>query len=284
MRRLSSSVRFGLGILLVMVVAAILASQYLLPLRDAKGFLVPTSQEAAAARRQFALALRGDTAAAPVGLQARPNANWRTLQESEGDCRGRGTYLLRNQSAAPLAIVAPHRGSDRWTGTLAAALFDEGVGLAAAWNSAPRRGKGECPGGDPTRLETHYLTAFSLAFADVHSGGRIVQLHGFDGARRRSRAARLADIIISEGTDTPNEALYDFADCLSRELHPLRVRVFPGDVAELGALNNRQGQAVRAAGFTGFAHIEMARSVRRRLVEDAPLRRRFAACLTDGLA
>ena len=283
MTRLSPRMRIGLGVALTMIAAAFLASQFLLPLRDAKGFLVPSLSQADAARRQFAAALRGNGRAVPAGLQITAGEGMRTLHEAAGDCRGRGTYLLRSEPAAPLALVAPHRGSDRWTGTLTAALFDEGIGGAAAWNSAPRRGKGGCPGGDPTRQDTHYLTAFSLAFADVHPSGRIVQLHGFDGDKRRSRAAQLADIIVSEGTQAPGDGLYDLADCLSRELHPWRVRVYPGDVSELGALDNRQGQALRAAGFEGFAHIEMSRTVRRALAQDDGARARFARCLADGL-
>ncbi len=267
-----------------MSIVAILASRLLSPLDRARGFLVPSAREAGQAREAFAAILTDAAAAPPAGLRLTQGEDIRVLAEAAEDCRGRGTYLVRDSAAAPLAILAPHRGSDLDTGTLAAALFDDGIGRAAAWNSAPRRGKDTCPGGDPTRHATHHLTAFSLAFAQTHPQGRIVQLHGFDGRKRDSRAARLADIIVSEGSETPGERLYDLADCLSRSLHPWRVAVYPGDVRELGALRNRQGRALREIGFAGFAHLEMARPVRRALVEDADRRRRFARCLETGLA
>jgi len=267
-----------------MIAAAFLASRYLTPLDRSRGFLVPDEDEAAVARQRFAEVLTEGAGEPPDGLISQMQGQVLAMVEAANDCRGRGSYLLRPEGAIPLAVFAPHRGADLQTGTLAAALFDENDIAAAAWNSAPRRADDGCPAGDPTRHETHHLTAFSLAFADAYPAGRIVQLHGFDGAKRRSRAAQLADIIVSEGTDAPNPRLYDVADCLSRELHPWRVAVYPGDVAELGALRNRQGRSLRAIGFTGFVHIEMPRDVRRTLVANREQREAFAHCLQTGLA
>lgn len=274
--------RAGLLVLAMLVLAA-LASRYLSPLRQATGFVVPSAAEAKKAEAAFASALAGNDTQLPPGLVAVRQEGYRVLGEKAGQCGGQGTYLLREPPALPLAIVAPHRGSDRHTGTIAASLFDESPAAAAAWNSAPRRANAGCPAGDPTRHPTHHLTAFSLAFAAAYPQGRVVQLHGFDGARRTSRAAQLADIILSQGTRTPAPSLYDLADCLSRRLHPWRVRVFPGDVDELGALENRQGQALAAAGFTGFAHIELSREVREALVADGAQRAVFGRCLATGL-
>lgn len=284
MKRLQRHWRWW-AIAAVMVVAAILASQFLRPLRDAAGFDVPTARDAAKARTAFAQALDGHDAV-PAGLEAtrfldRPGVIG--LREGAGDCRGRGAYMLRAGDARPLALVAPHRRSDRNTGTLAGLLFAEHRVAAAAWSSAPRR-KGEgCSGGDPARHFTHYLTAFSLAFADAHPQGRIVQLHGFERTRRASSAAQLADIIVSDGTRTPGRRIFDLADCLSRSLAPMPVAVFPNDVAELGALTNRQGQALRSEGFDGFVHLEMSAQLRASLVQDPELRNALASCLMTGL-
>ena len=281
---MSPGVRRTLIFALLVFTAAFLASRYLTPLNRARGFLVPDEDEAARARERFAKVLTDGTGVAPGGLISQTHDRTLAIAESGDDCRGRGSFLLRPDSAMSLAVIAPHRGADLQTGTLAATLFDENDIAAAAWNSAPRHASMGCPAGDPTRYETHHLTAFSLAFADAFPAGRIVQLHGFDGAKRRSRAAQLADIIVSEGTDAPNPRLYDLADCMSRELHPWRVAVYPDDVGELGALRNRQGQSLRAIGFTGFAHIEMARDVRRTLVANRERREALARCLQTGLA
>lgn len=277
--------RWG-AVLTIVAAAIILASQLFRPLRDAGGFDVPTPVQARQAQAAFLRALEGEDAA-PQGLVAGPLEGRRgvaALVEADGDCRGRGEYLLRSGAALPLAIVAPHRGSDRNTGTLADQLFSELPAAAAAWNSAPRNPSGTCPGGDPARHETHYLSAFSLAFAQHRPAGRIVQLHGFETAKRESRAAQLADVIVSQGTETPGTGLFRLADCLSVALAPREVKVYPNDVEELGALTNRQGRVLRDAGFDAFVHLEMSAALRGELVENAELRSRFALCLSAGLA
>ena len=113
--------------------------------------------------------------------------------------------------------------------------------------------------------------------------GRIVQLHGFERTRRASSAAQLVDIIVSDGTRAPGRRIFDLADCLSRSLAPKQVAVYPNDVAELGALTNRQGQALRSEGFDGFVHLEMSAQLRASLVQDPKLRNALASCLMTGL-
>lgn len=280
-------------IIVAMALTAIAAAAIFRPFHGAQDFHVPSAREARSAQALFAAAFAGarpsrlQAQAAPLGLEPRALLDLPgelVLRETAEACRGQGVYRLRAAAPLPLAIIAPHRGADRHTGTLATLLFEEAPVAAAAWNSAPRRPSAECPGGgDPTRVETHYLTAFSLAFAVAHPQGRIVQLHGFERAKRQSRAAQLADIIVSEGSEQPGARLLDLADCLSRTLHPLRVAVYPNDTSELGALTNRQGQALRAAGFDGFVHLEMAAELRRRLTREPALRATLMRCLAQGL-
>ena len=271
--------------LIAMAIAAFAFSQLLRPLRDASDFLVPSAREAEAARAAFGLALAGGQET-PDGLRVArrlENADVLVLEESEDQCAGRGLYQLRADAAVPLALVAPHRGADRHTGTIVRDLFEEQDFAAAAWNSAPRRADDICAGGDVAREETHYITAFSRAFADRYPGGRIVQVHGFERARRETAAARNTDIIVSDGTDEPGERLLDVADCLSTRLAPLRVAVYPYDASELGALTNAQGRALREDGFDGFVHLELAPDLRLRLTRERPLRDTLAACLVTGL-
>lgn len=284
--------KHAIVIVLVMVLAAGLAALLLPPLRETRGIAPSDSASFAASQRLFAAALVGarnwQKDAAALGLEPRrdePQLPGVLLAEPQGECFGRGSYLLREAGGLPLALTAPHRGSDRHTGTLAAALYLETGAAAATWNSAPRRASQTCPAAlDLAREPLHPFTAFALAFAERFPTGRVVQLHGFDGARRQGLAASEAAVIVSDGTDRPSEALLDLADCLSLALAPRAVLVYPFETRELGALSNAQGQTLRAAGFDGFVHLEMSAALRAELVADAGLRGRLGDCLARGLA
>lgn len=271
-------------IVIAMVLAATTLALLLRPPRKEGGFYVPDADEARAAEAMFARALAsGDLRGSadfgleagqlelPVGL---------SLAEPEGACTGRGVYLFRLEPASgPVALTAPHRGADRLTGELAGALFEEHPFVAAAWNSAPRRGEADCPHSrDIARLPTHYLTAFSLAFALRYPIGRVIQLHGFDHAKRSSIAAAEAGMILSDGSRNPSDRLLSLAGCLTRAFPDTKVAVFPIDSDELGATTNAQGRALRLAGFTGFSHIELSESMRRRLIENFADRAKLAVC------
>lgn len=277
-----------LWILLVMALTAS-AAVLLRPLRRETPFHRPGEAEFARLRQSFTAMLAGNEGplATDLGLQAMPMAEPQGMMLSEpaGTCGGRGVYLLRGAGDwRPVAIVAPHRGADRDTGPIAAQLFSEAPFVAAAWNSAPRRGDESCPaGGDPASVLRHPLTAFSLAFAERYPGGRIVQIHGFDAERRETEAARRADAIVSDGSAQPSARLLDLADCLSRAFPDRAIAVYPVDTRELGATRNAQGKALRAAGFAGFAHLEFSAPLRSALVSDPALRARLARCLETGL-
>lgn len=241
------------------------------------------------AHRLFASYLAGDRAEGGLlrstGLKAStlPEASDAVLlAEPRGECAGRGVYWLR-ETGAPLALTAPHRGHDRHTGALAAALFLETGARAAAWNSAPRRPSKTCPDAiDLAREEHHPFTAFTLAFAEVHRDGLVVQLHGFDGERRFGLAASEAAMILSDGTDTPGERLFGLADCLSLAFAPREVLVYPLQTGELGALSNAQGAALRREGLDGFVHLEIAADMRAALVADSTMRRTLGVCLVEA--
>lgn len=277
---------------LVMALAGGLAALLLPPLRETRGIAPSDSAGFAASRTLFAAALAGDAGwqsqLAALGLEPQLDETQLPgvlLAEPQGECFGRGSYLLREAGGLPLALTAPHRGADRHTGTLAAALYLETGAAAAAWNSAPRRASQACPAAlDLAREPLHAFTAFALAFAERFPAGRVVQLHGFDGARRQGLAESEAAAIVSDGTDRPGAGLLDLADCLSRALAPRAVLVYPFETRELGALRNAQGQALRAAGFEGFVHLEMSAALRAELVADDGLRARLGDCLAGGLA
>lgn len=289
--------RRHLYLAIAMVLAATTLALMLRPLRKERPFHVPDAAEARAAGKLFAAAFIQAGGSTPTMdlAQAAPRFGLAlarldapaglALAEPDGQCAGRGAFLFRTGSGSvPVALVAPHRGADRDTGPLAKMLFEENPFAAAAWNSAPRRSGELCPhSADVARLPTHYLTAFSLAFARAYPAGRVVQLHGFEGDKRAGAAARKADVILSDGSRNPAPRLLDLADCLNHAFPGKQIAVFPIDSEELGATSNAQGQALRAAGYTGFTHVELSPAFRRELVGDQTVRARLASCLGAGL-
>jgi hypothetical protein len=282
-------------LLFFMTLSVITVASLMRSMKRTDGFFVPSARETKAAQAMFASAMVNGNQkgisekSLGLGLVAarlsEPGVAGFALSEPVDDCQGRGVYLFRTMAkTVPVAITAPHRGADRHTGTIARLLFTEYPIAAAAWNSAPRNPNELCPfGGDIAHEPTHYLTAFSRAFAKQYPAGRVVQLHGFDGIGRDHMVARGADFIISDGSNRPSPRLLDLADCLTVAFPERRVAVYPIDTKELGATTNSQGKALRDAGFTGFAHIEMAADLRNSLAMDAAQRALLSRCLGVGL-
>lgn len=291
------TIRPHLFLLIALAVSVTSISTLLARRQSATGYWVPTRHQMRTAQHYFEGAFeavrRGPDAPLPerdaraLGLTLSAwhegDAQGMLLHEPQGKgCNeGRGIYALRQKTARRhVAIFAPHSGYDQRTGTIAMRLVLEHGFTAAGWNSAPRVTSKSChAAGDVAHTATHYMTAFSLAFAARYPGGRVVQLHGFAPAKRSGQNAQEADIIISNGTRQPNEILLDVADCLSRRLAGYRTSVFPVDTQELGALTNAQGRALRDAGHGNFIHVELSPAMRQNLADDAALRAQFAACL-----
>ncbi len=280
MRRRRMYILWG-GLILTAITLAALFRH----LREANDFYIPSTAQAQVAEALFASALTGRTAGlSRLGLQMRALAGEVqgavTYSEAQGQCTGRGVYILRKQARSGVAVTAPHRGSDRHTGTIVQQLFAQYPFAAAAWNSAPRRRSKSCAAaGDVTREGTHYFTSFSRAFAKANPRGRIVQIHGFELTKRKEPQAQQTDFILSNGSHVPSKRLMDLANCLRLAFPEQRVAVYPIDTDELGATRNAQGQALRAMGFQGFTHIEIAAHIRLALTQDEGMRRVFAECL-----
>ena len=279
----------AIGIAAVILLLAVMAARYadlFPPLSRAESFRLPNSAEFTRTQKAFGAEFAGASGRAVLDDLGLANAasedfdRTRVFSEASEHCDGRGTYLVRAGGAKTHALfTAPHRGSDRFTGNLAALLYDETSASGAAWNSAPRRQTSECKAfGDLAAEPDHWFTAFALAYADTHPDARVVQLHGFDRVKRGSKRLQSASVILSDGTEEPEARLLDLSECLSIALHPRDVRVFPIDADELGALRNAQGIALREAGFGGFTHIEMSLPLRRELLSDGALRARFERC------
>lgn len=270
------------GIALVLLVSGLLLQG---PLRPGPAMELDEASYAQA-EEAFAKLAKSDAASLPASFTINPvdePYQGLLIHELEQSCRGGGTYLLRTLPyQVPLLISAPHRGSDRLTGTIALQLFLEGEATAAAWNSVPRRSG--CDGkSDLARLRRHPFTAFTVAFARTHPNGRIVQVHGFDPVRRDTWEGRAASMILSSGTDRVSADVQAVAECLRYHFRDDQVAIYPIDVRELGARRNAQGKSLRSIGFDGFVHVELSLDLRRRLSGDRQLRSRFAQCLEVGL-
>lgn len=277
--------------LLAMVLATATLALLLRPLRKERPFHIPDAAEAEAVRAMFDRAfdeIAQDDQFAPSSKEAqrfglvearlqRPPGL--AFMEPDGACTGRGAFMLRSgASRYRVLVTAPHRGADRDTGPLARQLFTEQGFAAAAWNSAPRRATRDCAyAGDVAREPRHYITLFSLAFARRHPGGRVVQLHGFEDSQ--DDAERRFDAIVSDGSRDPSFRLRAFAACMKRLFPERRIAVFPLESETLGGTVNAQGRALRAAGFTGFTHLELSPGFRSDLVGDPQARSLLAECL-----
>ncbi len=258
-------------------------------LREAFGkgtYLAPNSAELLYVEKLFTRLLQNHRDAKVRALAASLDLEWielapgRLLLRERKDARyGRGIYAFREDGGA-IALQAPHSRSDRSTGSIAARLIAERRFAAAAWNSLPRREKNKVPGSgaDLAHLDDTWMMAFSRAFAGVYPEGRIVQLHGYSAAKRRTARARELDAIVSAGHVRPSLAATDITHCL-QDRGVAAAGLYPIEVRELGGTTNRIGQALRAAGFFGFVHLEMSKSLRSSLLEHADRRKAFGRCL-----
>jgi len=200
--------------------------------------------------------------------------DWWVLREQPESKTGRGFYVFRLAGAKGVVIQAPHSGADRCTGEIALSLLREGVAKAAAWRTVPRQQA------DLAHLDATYFQAFTRAFAQTFPSGTVMQLHGFEQEKREGRSAGDADIVLSNGTQTPPERLRQIGQCWHRTLGVM-VKLYPDDVKDLGATANAQAILLHGMGHPGFLHIEMSPNVRERLQQRKSERAMFLQCL-DG--
>lgn len=255
-------------------------------------FMGAYNDELRAAQSLFERALRGEDLASPAlaaawaalgfdwfALRDR-DIRWWVAREQSGHCRGRGFYAFNARADSDTVLQAPHRFKDTGTGIIALRLAESGAYRAVAWNTAARliEADGESYSADMAHRWDGYFMAFTQAFAAALPEARLVQLHGFATDKRRSPQAATADLIVSAGSRSPTAAARAVADCL-RPVFPDAVRLYPYEVAELGATTNLQGKLLRSLGHSGFVHLELGGGLRARLQDDAGLRAKLCRCL-----
>ena len=184
------------------------------------------------------------------------------LAEAPDRREGRGFYAFRPGAPRELVVQAPHAlpSDDRHTSALALRLFLGSGAAAAGWSTVGRRQI------DLARDPDTPFQAFTLAFAEAHPRGLVLQLHGFSPDRRTSAAGRRAEVILSNATAGSAPWTRELAGCLRAA--GLTVAVYPEEVEELGASSNIQGQVLGRTGHAGFLHVEMSAALRARLVEE----------------
>ncbi|HKO94416.1 MAG TPA: hypothetical protein VJU61_24850 [Polyangiaceae bacterium] len=224
---------------------------------------------------------------APAGFQLLQLDNAVSLLvEQQDQRRGAGVVVLRQGTAQPWVIEVPH------------SFFDEGtleIGLNAfAWSQARallvntvhryRSLNGEAPDGseadedgaavsDVAHAEASFFLTAHAACVDGLGKVGVVQLHGFSDA-----SAPSADLVLSAAGSNADPLPVERA--LERALD-IRVAVYPTEIKKLGGTKNQQGRySITAA--RPFLHVEMSRSLRKRLNNDPDQLRRFVAALLGG--
>ncbi len=202
------------------------------------------------------------------------------VMEAPDARRGRGLYLFCPHAPRAIALQLPHGFKDEHTGRIGLQLASSGEFALVAWNTVPRsyRRQGQTVDADLAHLPESYFTALTRAVAASGGLRLVVQLHGFSQAKRRSAAGRTADFILSSARREAGPSALALAACL-RQQGEGRVRIYPREVRELGALSNRQAAVLRETVGTAFLHVEMSAEIRKRLVRRAANRRSLLACL-----
>lgn len=205
-----------------------------------------------------------------VRMQTAGSIAWTVIAEADNQRSGRGFYAFASRGTH--ALQAPHVPTDGMTGEILLRYAGDALPRALAWNTVPRTKA------DLAHLETTYLLAFSLAYAEVYPHEKIIQLHGFDSGRRRTQAAAESNAIISATHQRPSSALRTAAQCLKAQFDP-NTRLYGEDVNELGGTTNSIAQALRRRGFEGFVHVELSKPLRQALADDEKKRQALFDCL-----
>ncbi len=172
-----------------------------------------------------------------------------------------GKATVRKHSVTrkhPLMIQVPHQFYDRHSADIGRSLFAAGGVDVYMENTVHRHSNQQT---DLSTQQRSTFSAFAVAYQQQYPTGKVVQIHGFSSAKRKTAAGRYADIIISNGSPQPGQQLLVLQTCLEQSLM-LVTRVFGHDVFELGATTNATGRLLNQQGIGGFIHIELSERVR----------------------
>jgi len=233
-------------------------------------YKAPTPAETATFAEIFLETLQGGHRDEVAGLRRSTIDGWVTLTDDAPT--GRGFFALRPEGR-PLFLQAPHAwGDDLDTGSIALRLARALEPQAVAWSTVSRTQV------DLARAKESYLLSSTKAFDRTVEGALVLQIHGFSRSKRTTEKGRGVDVILSSGHRRTTERTRNIASCLKHQLG-LKVGLFP-ELPELGALKNRQGQALPEG---TFVHLELSRELRRSLTESPEQMAGVASCVEESL-
>jgi len=189
----------------------------------------------------------------------------------EGDLAPDQVYV--GEQYGGVFLQAPHKFSDKHTSAIVEQMMLLTPIDAVFINHQHRRDA------DYSRQANSVLIDLSLSYLNSTKGGLIIQIHGFAQEKRKSKAAKNANIIVSSGHQGATRLPSEFAQCL-RDTGFEGVSVFGRDVDELGATKNSVKNALYENGFHRFLHLELSLQQRLALRDTPDLRSRFSKCMT----
>lgn len=193
--------------------------------------------------------------------------------------RGWGEFVWKkSRSRNEIWLQAPHAEYDKWSGAIALSMLLESqyiVGYASS--SAPRYSSINYGDSDLAHAELSFFRDFNIQLLRSNPQSRIVQIHGFEKAKRMSESASTADIIVSNGTSRASNYAKRVTECLTSM--GLNAKLFAVDVDELGGTTNISARDARQAKHKRFLHLELSVEIRLQLKDDQYLRKEFIQCL-----
>jgi hypothetical protein len=198
---------------------------------------------------------------------------------------GWGSLVQNRHFKKSIFLQVPHRFHDQYTETIGRQWWQTNLFHMVMVNSAHRhQGKKQEPAinSDFSTAPYNPFLAATRAYIRAFKQPLVVQLHGYNRQKRKTSAGRSADIILSHGVKLPSPLLNNLqtlATCF-KQVGSFKVKIYPQQVTELGATKNIIGDALRQQGYlTQFLHIEMSKTVRKKLSQDTELSMKMADCV-----
>ncbi|MBC7531265.1 MAG: hypothetical protein H7318_06775 [Oligoflexus sp.] len=171
-----------------------------------------------------------------------------------------GSYRISTGTGVSgIHLQTPHGESDLQTRKIGELLCIEQSYESCATNTWHRRSF------DFAHETISPFQTFTRAIVSKDPKALIVQLHGFEGGKRRGVREQNAKMILSIGSDS---ALLQAAlKALHLDQDP-SILVYGEGTRDLGAMRNAQRQLISSVGKGHFLHIEMSLPLRERLASD----------------
>ncbi len=183
-------------------------------------------------------------------------------------------YFLTKSNAHNYLVQATHAHDDLYTGEIVKLLMQNPSAAKYASISSVQRHV----------LDSSVQESLSNSVAaNLISQGElaaVIQIHGFSQEKRKSRAAKAANIIISSGDKDSNLLANSIYQCLDNNFE--QVYLFGKNIYELGATENRLVLRLQEKGFDQhFIHIELSLTQRKSLLNNTELLK-FGRCFLQG--